>query len=79
VARLVGSKVPVSICTPTIAKMPGNPERTRVYLESLYRKWQFAIPGESVKTLLESRANTLMEELGAQIRSEPATAKRKLK
>lgn len=79
VVRLDGMKAPVSIWTPDVHERPGNPERTREYLEGLYKKLPFALPAADAQKQIAERADTFAEKLFNETADEPTTAKRKIR
>jgi hypothetical protein len=78
IARLVGMTKPVSIRTPEVDKTPGNPERTKRYLDACYAKFPFALSSAQAQHHLETRADGLAESLIKEI-TEPVVARRKIR
>ena len=78
VCRLAGMKAPASIRTPTIESVPGSPEYTKKYLESVYKSLSFALPGADARAKLLARAEGLAKELLANS-PEPKTARRQIR
>lgn len=79
VARLVGMSAPVSICTPTVERMPSSEERTKRYLARAYEKLPFALPSDQAQKQLSDRAENFAETLLKEASDEPTTSKRRIR
>ena len=79
VARLAGMHVPVSFHIPNVIAKPGSAELTKRYLESCYRKLQFALPSAEAKQLLANRADNLIDSLIKEVADAPVATKRRIK
>jgi hypothetical protein len=77
--RLVGAKTPSILRTQTIAKLPGSEQRTRDYLTGRYMRLPCAMRSSVAKKQLADRAENISAELGKAPKSEPTTAKRKIR
>jgi hypothetical protein len=78
VARLVGMSAPVSIVTPTVAKMPGSPERTKQYLDRCYSKLPFALHGAEALKLVRERTESFAREFLKAANAEVQNNRRRL-
>lgn len=78
VARVVGTKAPVVISTPTIQKVPGTEARVREYLTRLYIRLPYALRSSLAKKQLAARAENTKALLAKPPAGEPATSKRKI-
>lgn len=78
VARLVNMNAPVSIHTPTIAKVPGTPERTKRFLDRCYEKLPYALNGKDATKRLSDRAKTFGAEILREAEGAPEKIKRRI-
>lgn len=78
VVRLVGMKAPLSIYTPTMAKMPATAERTKRFLDRSYEKLPFALPRATAKVQLAQRTENFAKAVFAEANEEPTTTKRRV-
>jgi hypothetical protein len=79
VARLVGMSAPVSLFTPTIAKMPSSEERRKAFLDQCYAKLPFALPSALAQKGLDDKAEHFVDNLFNELSNEPASNKRRLR
>jgi len=79
VARLVGMKVPASIHTPNVEKMPGSDERTKQYLKGCYEKLPFAVEGAEAKKHLADREENFAKSLIKEAADAAIATKRRLR
>ena len=79
VVRLVGMNAPVSIHTPTVAKIPASEERTRRYLDRCYEKLPFALRSAEADKLLKERQEKIIKGLLQDDSTEPIATRRKIR
>jgi hypothetical protein len=79
VARLVGMSAPVSIMTPTVAKMPESVKRTKRYIDRCHEKLKFTLPAEKARQQIATRARTFADSLFKDTQDELSTAKRRIR
>ena len=79
VARLVGMSAPVSLYTPDVNVVPTSEKLVTRYIENLYKKLPFALPGATVQKKLTARAKGFAETLLNDAADAPKTAKRRIR
>ena len=79
VARVVGSRLPVSLHTPDVPSMPSTAEFVESYIHKLYARWPFALRAEDAAKRLTEREEKYTEAAVLSIVDEPTTSKRRLK
>lgn len=77
VARVVGMRVPATIVTPTVNKMPTTREMTEVFLKHAYEQLPFALPSIEADRQIREREEKFAEGFHKGT-GEPVTAKRKI-
>jgi hypothetical protein len=78
VARIVGSKGPAVVQTPTIKSPPGSEVRTKEYLARCYARLPYAVRSALAKKQLENRAATVVEEITKKKPGEPSSSGRRV-
>ena len=80
VARVVGTRVPVSLFTPTVKEGIASKERVERYLASRLEKLPFALPMAEARKRLATREAGLLDQITddytkAIVAAEPSSAK----
>lgn len=78
VARLVGTRAPVSLFTPTVKEGIAGMERIERYVRSCLEKLPFALTMDEARGRLAHRESSLASEIIEVGRNEPVVAKRRL-
>lgn len=80
VVRTVGSRVPVSLFTPTVKEVPRTVERVERYTQKLLENCPFALRSVEAEKQLADRDNQIKEQfLPKNVSGEPVTARRRVK
>lgn len=79
VARLVGSRLPVSLYTPDMPASYATTEFVEDYIGTLFEKWPFALRTVDARRELAEREARFTEDAVRSLVDEPKTSKRRLK
>ena len=79
VAKMVGSKTPISVVTPVIRPVSGSEARRQRFLEACYAKLPFALRSVDAQKLLDDRKATLTQMLLKESADEIKSTKRRIR